>query len=118
MNINLLAETTEALKNLGYSESDIAFCQIGYEDDIEVKLVQFPYEYFKNHADFEYDNGYGAEYVQETLKIVFKDNSWIERNSYDGSEWWDYKKCPVLMEKGIKAFKDNPNIPLRQYYKS
>ena len=27
-------------------------------------------------------------------KIVFKDNTWIERHEYDGAEWWEYKETP------------------------
>ena len=42
--------------------------------------------------DFEYDNGYGCQEVDG--KIVFTDNSWIQRGEYDGSEWWTYLRCP------------------------
>lgn len=41
-----------------------------------------------------YDSGYGS---QEWFGWVsFKDGSWIEREEYDGSEWWEHKEQPSL----------------------
>lgn len=48
------------------------------------------------YLDFEYDDGFGN---QELFGIIlFKDNTWMERAEYDGSEWWEYKKCPTVDE--------------------
>jgi hypothetical protein len=46
--------------------------------------------------DFEYDNGFGG---QELFGyVIFKDNTWLERGEYDGSEWWKYQKFPTYNE--------------------
>ena len=42
-------------------------------------------EVFKQ-LNFNYNNGYGCQYVYGF--VVFKDGSWLERDSYDGSEDW------------------------------
>ena len=47
------------------------------------------------------------------MKIVFKDNSWIERSTYDGSEWWEYKKTPVFNQKN---FVEIPKISFKKVY--
>lgn len=44
--------------------------------------------------DFDYDSGYGG---QELFGHVwYTDGTWSERGEYDGSEWWEYKKCPEI----------------------
>ena len=115
MAINFLSETNKMIESCGYSESDIYFCQVehyNYNTNTD-DLIQFSYDFFKKFANFEYDNGYGIEQIPERMKIVFKDNSWIERNTYDGSEWWEYKKTPVFNQKN---FVENPKISLKKEY--
>lgn len=41
-----------------------------------------------------YDNGYGSDCWGGW--ITFKDGTWIERKTYDGSEWWENKAKPSL----------------------
>lgn len=42
--------------------------------------------------DFRYDDGYGG---QELFgHIWYADGTWSDREEYDGSEWWAYRKCP------------------------
>lgn len=42
--------------------------------------------------DFEYDIGYGG---QELFGYIwYDDGTWSSRGEYDGSEWWEYIKCP------------------------
>lgn len=43
--------------------------------------------------DFEYDSGYGSQHI--TGIIWYTDGTWSERGEYDGSEWWEYHKCPT-----------------------
>lgn len=52
---------------------------------------------FKQLANFEYDSGFGAEKINVYLQIQGKD-WWMERHEYDGSEWWEFKRQPVLPE--------------------
>jgi hypothetical protein len=46
--------------------------------------------------DFDYDDGYGGQEIFGC--VVFKDNTWLSRGEYDGSEWWEYNKCPTYEE--------------------
>ena len=59
------------------------------------------YEEFLNRLDFEYDSGYGG---QELYGIVWlmEENTWLSRGEYDGSEWWEYRECPVVPDE-LKA---------------
>ena len=50
--------------------------------------------------DFCYDSGYGGQNLYGT--IWYKDGTWSNRDEYDGSEWWAYRKCPELPE-GAKS---------------
>jgi hypothetical protein len=81
---NLLAETLNDIKELGYTPEDIVFIgsrKSGY---------QCSWEEFASLADVEYDESYGAQKVATDLEIVFSDGSGIQRGEYDGSEWWTY----------------------------
>ena len=44
--------------------------------------------------DFNYDDGYGSQELDGV--VLFKDNTWLERGEYDGSEWWEYKTPPTI----------------------
>jgi hypothetical protein len=44
--------------------------------------------------DFDYDDGYGKQYIVGT--IWFKDGTWSTRGEYDGSEWWEHHERPNL----------------------
>ena len=83
--MNLKKETLDDLAIHGKSIEDIKW--IGtYSDEI-------PTEEFWKAADREYDDGYGLEEVNESLLVV-GDGWWLERHSYDGSEWWEFKQLP------------------------
>jgi hypothetical protein len=57
------------------------------------------FDSFLKKLDFEYDAGYGG---QELFGIIwFKDGTWSTRGEYDGSEWWEYHKCPSIEYHGI-----------------
>ena len=56
------------------------------------------YEEFLHRLDFEYDNGYGGQQVYGTVWLK-EENTWLERGEYDGSEWWEYKKCPQVPDE-------------------
>ena len=76
--VDLIQETKDYLSALGYKKEDIAW--IGCRD------FTIPINCFWDSPPQMYDPGYGTEEVATDLVIVFKDNSWIERSSYDGSE--------------------------------
>lgn len=53
-------------------------------------------EVFLQGLDFEYDAGYGCQYLWGY--IWYKDKSFSERKEYDGSEWWAHVKTPMLSD--------------------
>lgn len=52
---------------------------------------------FFQSMDFKYDCGFGLEMIPTDLKLVGKD-FWIERKTYDGSEWWEFKQKPEKLK--------------------
>ena len=82
--INFKEETIEKLKYLRKDKKDIVF--IGTSNG----KSGCSYDDFLEMSDYEYDNGYGGAEVLDNLVIVFKDGTYLYRNEYDGSEWWDY----------------------------
>lgn len=59
------------------------------------------YQEFLHRMDFEYDAGYGGQELYGTVWLM-EEGTWLERGEYDGSEWWDYKKCPGIIDE-LKA---------------
>lgn len=88
--MNLRTETLRKLKRYNKTIEDIKFICSGDEN--------IPIESFFIKADREYDDGYGAAEVDRGLKIV-GDDWWLERDEYDGSEWWVFKQIPRPNEK-------------------
>lgn len=95
MNINALNELYNELKKIDKTIDDIDYFRIYREDLGE------DYEYIKiidvndsiDKLNFKYDNDFGE---QELFGyVVFKDKTWLERDKYDGREWWEYKCCPT-----------------------
>jgi len=52
---------------------------------------------FLNKLDFEYDDGFGGQYLFGT--VWFKDGTWADRGEYDGSEWWAVRETPKIPKK-------------------
>lgn len=52
-------------------------------------------------ANFEYDNGYGGAEIRSDFVLVGAD-WWLEREGYDGSEWWSFKQIPELASEPSK----------------
>jgi hypothetical protein len=50
---------------------------------------------FEAWADRDYDSSYGGNEVSLRL-LVIGANWWMERHEYDGSEWWEFKRQPVV----------------------
>ena len=91
--INAKDELLTALANANQSLKDIIAFNIYYESFSEDKS-------FKGTAlalsslDFLYDEGYGSQHLYGT--ILFKDNTWLSRWEYDGSEGWEYNIPPTV----------------------
>ncbi|KJJ61513.1 hypothetical protein RT21_19945 [Pseudomonas sp. 10B238] len=82
--MNLLQETLEAIAESGHASADIVF--IGSP----VSGHACSWDEFTVLADFDYDDGYGAQIVSSDLVIVFADCGHLRRTEYDGSEGWEY----------------------------
>lgn len=69
-----------------------------YDVDEPIQLVlgysDAEWDNFLNQLDFEYDDGYGRQYLFGV--VWFCDGSWAERAEYDGSEWWENRRCPEI----------------------
>ena len=89
MKKNLLEETKKELKEIKKKINEIEF--IGSYNG----LYEMTWDEYKIHSDFIYDSGYGSEEVPRDLVIVFSDKSFLRRQSYDGSEWWEYIQIPI-----------------------
>ena len=87
--MNLLRETIRELKDNKKKEKDVLW--VGNKD------IYITWNEFKKIADIEYDAGYGGQEVATDLLIVGKD-FWLERQEYDGSEWWGFKELPNIPE--------------------
>lgn len=90
--MNFLKETKNAIKKSGHKFEDIMF--IGSDDG----KYRMSWDKFIQRADFEYDNSYGSAKIATDLIIYFKDNTYIVRGEYDGSEWWEYNVRKIFKE--------------------
>lgn len=88
--INLLQETINVLNVHGKSLEDVKW--------VGTYNLAIPIEQFLELADVEYNNGYGGEEVYTNLLVV-GNNWWLERGTYDGSEWWEFKQLPKKPKK-------------------
>lgn len=62
----------------------------------------------------DYNPGFGSAEINRFLIVTGKD-WWLERHTYDGSEWWEFKKRPPLetfplVEIPPKKLKDNNTL--------
>ena len=92
VNINLLKETIEALLRYEKTPKDVLW--VGNYKEWET------WEYFANSANFEYDSESEIAEIDTTLKIV-GNNWWLEREEYNGSEWWEFKTLPTRPEEEV-----------------
>ena len=89
--MNFLKETLDKLKECEKEESDVVAVIGSYEDSEYADIpIKFSFDKFKEFANFDYDEGYGCDFIPARLKIVGTD-WWMERHEYDGSEWWEFR---------------------------
>ena len=95
MRVNLLSETIEILSKYNKTLKDVkwfGFCE-----------ERFSLSKITEILDIDYDNGFGGTEIYGSL-VVCGRNWWLERNEYDGSEWWEYKEKPKKPNKLAKIF--------------
>jgi len=88
--VNLKEQTIRTLHVFNKEPEDIKW--------VGCNKFKIPIDEFWELANRYYDNGYGSEEVAHDLLVVGED-WWLERNEYDGSEWWEYKTAPIEPEK-------------------
>ena len=110
---NLKEETIRALKEEGKTVGDVKYIigynVIGVEDDafwedLDITPIELEPISFWRVADEYYDSDYGIEEVRDFL--VVGDDWWLERHSYDGSEWWEYKTLPPRPSEVTKTTRE------------
>ena len=93
--INAKDELLSALANASQSLKDIVAFNIYYESFSGDKSFKGT-TLVLSSLDFLYDEGYGSQHLYGT--ILFKDNTWLSRWEYDGSEGWEYNKPPTVAD--------------------
>lgn len=89
---NLLEETRQLLEDNGLSLDDI---EAVFGEDFQIPVAEF----VELAKATDYDAGYGAPKVATDLIILLKDGSWLTREEYDGSEWWQMHRRPSPPEE-------------------
>ena len=98
--LNLKEETLEVIGSREVDEYHLVYLGTSFEEEGtqiyngkgDINWDTIPQEYLEYYA------GYGTQYWDGW--VTFKDsNSWIERNEYDGSEWWSVYSKPSLKDK-------------------
>lgn len=83
MTVNLWEEIIDMLEDNNKTWDDVI--------TIQCDTNSFDKNVFRGVAkSINYDPEYGNEQINLSLKII-GDNWWLERHSYVGSEWWEYK---------------------------
>ena len=92
---NLWKETISVLKDHYLTWEDVDHIIL---DGDNVTISKENFEELARKTD--YDNGWGAAEIRTDLIIVGW-NWWLERNEYDGSEWWEFRTMPVIPNETI-----------------
>jgi hypothetical protein len=75
------------------------------EPDVIANLLteytQEDFDQFIEKLNLTYNNGYGGQQLFGT--IWYTDGTWSTRGEYDGSEWWEYHKCPEITFYELKG---------------
>ncbi|NIG77874.1 hypothetical protein F3J34_30375 [Klebsiella sp. Ap-873] len=84
-----------------------ALLRFGYEWDTDAKEFLLPASYSRQQMDaflesinFKYDDGYGGQVLFGN--IWYEDGTFSVRGEYDGSEWWEYMRCPEIPSRLIE----------------
>lgn len=86
---NFYDETLTVLLKHGKQTKDV--CWVGARDGAySISWAKF----VKLTRDVEYENRLGKAKIALDLVVVGED-WWLERNDFDGSEWWEYKERPI-----------------------
>jgi len=113
---NAKAEIVKLLTNANIPLSGIQAASITYQKDIKPESEYNWTILYPGHTDKEFEQwlskmneinyyqGYGAQQLFGTIWL--RNGLWMTRGEYDGSEWWDLHKRP-LMPKRDKSWIKN-----------
>lgn len=91
MTTNLLAETIHKIISANQT-TDTVLCVRSRDGEYVLS-----WEEFAKLADVDYNSGYGSAEIPSDIIVEFTDNTYLYRNEYDGSEWWEYaEKLPLV----------------------
>lgn len=98
--MNLLSETLRKMEQYGKTFKDVeqvtwvVVTKRDWKDGKPVFKTEDHWCTWETFAEaarsIDYDNGYGHQEIGESLEILFKDGSWMQRWEYDGSEGWEH----------------------------
>ena len=108
---NLLRETMKALEDYNKSPEDVltVMTQSGRQDwcdGTDQQTTATWTEFAELAKDVYYDGGFGLSQIAEDLTILFRDNTWLSRWEYDGSEGWQYN-CPPTIPTEAQPMKQD-----------
>ena len=83
--MNLYKETIEEIKKSKHTVEDV----VAIVDDQKQERAGI-YKFLEQAKTVNYNDGFGGAEINQNLRVIFKDGSWLERREYDGSEWWEY----------------------------
>lgn len=75
---------------------EITYFENTSERSYKLKVGYSPedYQQFLESLHFNYDAGYGTQYLYGT--IWYSNDTWSTRDDNDGSEWWEYNSIPEI----------------------
>ena len=66
------------------------------ESILKVGYTNEDYQIFLDSLNYEYEDGWGTQELYGNVWLT--DNTWYSRGECDGSEWWEYHKCPDVSD--------------------
>lgn len=89
---------------------------IGISHDIKLNPLfsKNEYDVFLDSLNNDYDDGYGG---QNLFGVIFcEDGAWMQRDEYDGSEWWSIYQYPDMRksfnESDVLKYERNKKLKL------
>ncbi len=89
----------ELLQHVGGLCVKYVHIRVGDEWDDNRRVISGTLDEVLPMLDFAYDSGFGGQELYGT--IWYEDGTWSERGEYDGSEWWEHRKCPEIPNQAV-----------------
>ena len=102
MLVNALQELYVELDNYGSMKCADVIYDPDYKNSVYIKLkinhTPVELELFKQQlSTIDYDCGFGRQHIHGIIWLM--DGTWLEREEYDGSEWWRHLECPSIPDE-------------------